>query len=219
MRIASSILIVLFFLTFRSSAQTTTIRKNVLLIKKFVGKYRVLPKDSTKSNITVLENGVIRISVSNAGDSYILMTLTYYTRWSFDAQLSNLHKNHQPYIYNDIFLTDIHPPTNDQIKEMKVDPVAFLKLPKISFQELNQSNTTYIGLNSIEAACKAWLIDADWDVRIINYKPKYLSGIAPDALKFGHYFIHTLSKIYGITPLEQLEEGASAKVFKEGVLK
>lgn len=219
MKTTLSILILAFLFAFQSEAQITTVRKTALLIKKFSGKHSVLPKDSAKSNITVLPNGITRISVGYAGDSYMLLVLPYRKQDSFDALLSNLHTNYQPYLYNDIFITDIHPPGNNELKEMKIDAVAFLGLPKISFEELSLSNTAYIGFNRIGAACKAWLIDADWDMRVINYKPKYLNGISPEVLKFDYYNVHTLSKIYSISPLEQLEETAFSKVFKEGVLK
>ncbi|MEJ2882239.1 hypothetical protein [Pedobacter sp. GR22-6] len=219
MKIILSILITSFLFTLQSEAQMTTVRKTTLLIKKFNGKHQVLPKDSAKSNITVLPNGVTKFTMGYAGDSYILLVLPYGKQDSFDALLSNLHMNYQPYLYNDIFITDIHPPGNNELKELKIDPVAFSELPKISFEELNRSNTAYIGFNRIKAACKAWLIDADWDMRVIDHKPKYLNGVSPEVLKFDRYFVHTLSKIHGISTLDQLEESAFSKVFKEGVLK
>lgn len=102
---------------------------------------------------------------------------------------------------------------------MKVDSNDIVNMPKISMSDLNRSNTTYLALERIDAACKAWLIDGEWKEGVINHKPKYLFGAAPDSLQFDQYHIFTLSKIYNIKLLESFEDGSATKVYKEGVLK
>lgn len=220
MKLILSLTIALIFCSAPSEAQTISIRKTALLVQIYGGKHKVLPKDSIKPEPLPVPGQPYTFKVGHAGDAYSIIVLPFEKKALIDVYMRDLHTKHEPYFYNDIFVTGIiDPPANDRLQEMKIDPVAFSELPKISFQDLNRSNTTYLAIDSIGAVCKAWTIDADWDMRIINYRPKYLNGIAPSTLNFDHYFIHTLSKIHSITSLDKLDEGSVTKIYKEGLLK
>lgn len=191
------------------------IRKKVLLAHKFIADLALEPIGEPEPTFREqIERGdsVIRVRIDNYETNAVPIVLPYdrkrpnERKWPLSTFLTDLHRGQYHYLYNDIFIVN---PGNTrhwysyrwQLEEMGVDTAVLKTKPVVDIPEMAKDNDTYLTISRIGSVAKMWVLDGEWRVHTIDFKPHWVRSMAPRVLEFDEYHVYVLERVVSVEPI------------------
>jgi len=191
------------------------VRKKVLLAHKFIADLALEPIGEPEPTFREqIERGdsVIRVRFDNYETNAVPIVLPYdrkrpnERRWPLSTLLTDMHRGQYHYLYNDIFIVNTG---NDphwlsslsQWEEMGVHPAVLKTKPVVDIREMAKDNDTYLTVSRIGSVAKMWVLDGEWSVHSIDFKPHWVRSMAPRVLEFDEYYVYVLERVVSVEPI------------------
>ncbi|MGV3763062.1 hypothetical protein [Parapedobacter sp.] len=191
------------------------VRKKVLLAYKFIADLALEPVGEPEPTFKEqIERGdsIIRARIDNHEASAIPIIVPYdrkrpnERKWPLSTFLADMHRGQFHYLYNDIFI--VNPGNGRHVYsfpsewvEMGINTAVLKTKPVVDIPKMAEDNDTYLTLSRIGSVAKMWMLEGEWRMHTIDFKPRWVRSMAPRVLEFDEYHVYVLERVISIEPI------------------